>query len=124
MFKNFNRVLLPSQTENPIGIPQTSAASVLPLAKGKGWGEEEGIVHQSTIHEAARHTHQPTVHGKSKAAWGCRTPRRWRDCMRAAHSARSWSAAAPAFSACVGFSRAEVLHFQGEPNRYGNSPRL
>ena len=30
----------------------------------------------------------------AKAAWGCRTPRRWRAVMGAAPSARSWSAAA------------------------------
>jgi hypothetical protein len=44
--------------------PQTIAGVVLPLPKGEGWGEGEGIVHQPTVHEAARHLHQPTVHGE------------------------------------------------------------
>jgi ATP-dependent Lhr-like helicase len=38
--------------------------SLLPLPEGEGWGEGEGSVRQFTVHEAARHVHQPTVRGQ------------------------------------------------------------
>ena len=37
------------------------AASGPPLPKGEGWGEGQGIVHQPTVHEPPRRSHQPRL---------------------------------------------------------------
>ena len=42
--------------------PQTIAGLVLPLPKGEGWGEGEGIVYLSTVHDVAHRIFRPRVH--------------------------------------------------------------
>jgi hypothetical protein len=43
---------------------------LLPLPKGEGWGEGEGIVRLPTVHNKARAVLQPTVYGDLKLALG------------------------------------------------------
>src|SRR5260370_36740208 len=47
---------------------QSNAAWVPPLPKGEGRGEGEGSVRLPTVHNTARHVHQPTVHGDDAVA--------------------------------------------------------